>query len=310
MSDASRSNRFKTRANLYVLIGIIAMVVGSVFTQRNLDLLWVGAAISIGGWAFFVWGSVNYVRWKGRSGWLGLLGYLFLPGLLALVCLQNRRRLLQQHESERHAEKEALAKEDGKPGYRYLLTLVPLAALLVGVGGLHFATSRSIDPGQWKSVAAAGLGFQALMPGIAEVEQKTEETPAGKVVLHKFLVRPQDRQELFMIVSLQFPAEIAKRLGGTSKLLEIGRQDLLRASQGQPQNEKPIDLNGCRGLELEAVPPKGAIIAARIYATENQIFQLSVHVPRVRLKSEDVQKFFESFHLSAEPAAAVESGHM
>src|ERR1700679_3105168 len=101
MSDESRSNRFKTRANLYVLIGIVAMVVGSLFTQRNLDLMWVGGAISICGWALFVWGSVNYVRWKGRSGWLGLLGYLFLPGLLALVCLQNRRRLLQQHESER-----------------------------------------------------------------------------------------------------------------------------------------------------------------------------------------------------------------
>jgi hypothetical protein len=206
MSDESRSNRFKTRANLYVLIGIVAMVVGSLFTQRNLDLMWVGGAISICGWALFVWGSVNYVRWKGRSGWLGLLGYLFLPGLLALVCLQNRRRLLQQHESERVAEREALSKEDGNPGYRYLLTLVPLAVLLVGLGGLHFATTRSIDPGQWKSVAAAGLGFQALMPGIAEVEQKTQDTPAGKVVLHKFLVRPQDRQELFMIVLLQFPA--------------------------------------------------------------------------------------------------------
>jgi hypothetical protein len=52
---------------------------------------------------------------------------------------------------------------------------------------------------------------------------------------------------------------------------------------------------------MEVVPPKGAIIKAQIYATTNQIYQVAVHVPQIRLTSADVQKFFEPFNLWAEP---------
>jgi hypothetical protein len=160
--------------------------------------------------------------------------------------------------------------------------------------------SRSnIDAAEWKQITPQGFGFQALMPGTPSLDQQTKESPAGKVELAKFTVKPKGKNELFMIVSLRFPEAVGRALGGTQKILEIGRQDVLSSSQGQLKSERQISLSGCPGLELEVVPPKGAIIKARLYATKDRLYQVSVHVPKIRLTSEDVQEFFDSFKLSA-----------
>jgi hypothetical protein len=50
------------------------------------------------------------------------------------------------------------------------------------------------------------------------------------------------------------------------------------------------------------------MIKARIYATKNQVYQVSVHVPVIRGPSNDVQKFLDSFKLPAKPAAAPDRG--
>lgn len=303
--------RFKTRANLAVVGGVAMMFMGSGFSQQGPELLLVGGAVSLAGWALLIWGCVNYMRWKGYSGWFGLFGYLLLPGLLILVCLPNRRkRLLQEHEPEQIAAWEALSVEDQSSGYRYLLTLVPLGVLFMSLGGLLLLFRSNIDAAEWNEVAPPDLGFQALMPGTPRLEHHAQETPAGNVELHKFSVEPKGKKELFMIVSLRFPEHLSREPGGTEGLLELGRQDLLSASQGQLKSERQIALGGRPGLEMEVLPPKGAIIKARIYATKNQLYQVSVHVPQIRLTSQDVQKFFDSFKLSAEPAAAPDRGGM
>lgn len=305
----SHSNRFKTWTNLGVGGGIVTMLMGSAFAQQSPDFLLVGAAASLGGWALMIWGCVNYMSWKGYSGWFGLFGYLLLPGLLILVCFPNwRKRSLQDYRKEQLATGEELLVEDRRIGYRYLLTLLPLVVLFMSLGVFLFQSRSNIDATEWKKIAPVGVGFQVLMPGTAKCEQNTQQTPGGAVELHKFIVEPKGKEEVFMIVSVRFPEGVANQLGGPQNLLELGRQDLLSACQGQLQSERQIVLNGCPGLELEVLPPKGAIIKSRIYATRNQIYQVSVHVPRIRLASEDVQKFFDSFKLTAEPGAAPDGG--
>jgi hypothetical protein len=304
-----KSNRFKATANLGVGVGIVMMVLGSGLAQQGPDLLLVGMAVSLGGWALLFWGCVNYMRWKGHSGWYGLFGYLLLPGLIILACFPNRRgRILQISGSDDFTKMELFSTEDRSSGYRFLLTLVPLGVLVVGLGGFLFSSHSSIASDEWKEVNPPGNRFQALMPGTPRLEEKTEETPGGKVEIHKFTVEPKGKKELFMIMALRFPEDVGKQLGGRQKLLELGRQDLLAASQGQLQNERQIVSGTLPGLELEVLPQKGAIIKARIYATENELYQISVHVPKIRLTSEDLQKFFDSFKLSAYPNAAPDQG--
>jgi hypothetical protein len=299
--DNSRSDSFKFSTNLGVGCGIALMLLGSALARATEGQLLAGSLIFFGGWAWAIWGCVNYMRWKGRSGWFGLFGYLLLPGLIILACFPNRRnRILRLHRPEHIAEIEALSDEDRRAGYRFLLTLVPLGLLFIVLGGVLFYSRSSIDSSEWKEVAPSDIGFRALMPGTPRLEQNTQETPAGKVELHKFAVKPTGKKELFMIVSTRFPEAVSRRLGGPEQLLELGRKDLLFASQGELKSERRVVLSGYPGLELEVLPPKGAIIKARIYATKNQIYQVSVGVPKIRLTSRDVQKFFDSFRLSAE----------
>jgi hypothetical protein len=128
------------------------------------------------------------------------------------------------------------------------------------------------------------------------------------VEVHKYAVQPKGRKDLFMIVSIGFPEEVGSELGGAEKLLEIGRQDFLAACKGQIRSEREMDSNGCHGLELEVLRPKGGIARARIYATKDRIYQVTVSVPEIRLASDDVRKFFDSFELSAEPGTAPDRG--
>jgi hypothetical protein len=310
-ADHARADAFKLSANLGIGCGIVLMFVGSTIAQGAEGKFLIGSLFVFAGFAWELWGCVNYMRWKGYSGWFGLFGYLLLPGLLILVCFPNRRkRALQKHSPDQIGEIEALLKEDRRPGYRFLLSLVPLGLLSITLGGLAFSIGSSIGAAEWKEVAAPEVGFHAFMPGTPRLEQNTQETPAGNVELHKFTVEPKGKRELFMIVSVRVPMDVSRELGGTERLLELGRQDLLSASQGQLLSERQIRLGSCPGLELEVLPPKGAIVKARIYATANQFYQVAVHVPRIRLASADVQKFFDSFRLSAEPGAAPDRGGM
>jgi hypothetical protein len=240
---------------------------------------------------------MNYMAWKGYSPWFGLFGYLLLPGLIILVCFPNKRKPRRNYGPDEIAEVEPVLEERRTPWYLVLPALGPLALFFVVLGGVGFLHSR-IDPGEWQQLSPPGVGFQALMPGTPREEQRMQETPAGRVELRNFTVQPKNKKELFMIVSIHFPEGVGDQLGGPEKLLELGRRDLVTASGGQLKSEKRITQNGSPGLEFEVLPPKGAIIKARVFATRSQVYQLSAHVPQVRGASEDVQKFLDSFQLA------------
>lgn len=294
-----RSAQFKSRANWKVTGGILTLIMGIGIIQQGPDSLLFGTAVWLGGLALIISGCVEYMRWKGYSGWFGLFGYLLLPGLLILCCFPNRRKRLSQKDgAASHAELERLLEGDKQSGKRFHLSLIPLVILYVVLAGFLLSAQSNVDSAEWTMVAPAGAGFQALMPGTPQMEKQERETPAGVIEMHKVTVHPKGKDEAFVVVSTMFPEEIAAELGGTAKLLELGRQDLLTSCKGQLRSEKQVVLGGWAGLELEVLPPKGAIVRGYIYATKTHIFQVLVHVPQIRLSSDDVQKFFNSFKLS------------
>jgi len=100
-----------------------------------------------------------------------------------------------------------------------------------------------------------------------------------------------------MVVLARFPEDVGRQLGNTEKLLEAGRQDILISTKGQIRSQRSIVLNGWPGLELE-ITTDGNFVKALVFATKEQIYEVWAHVPKIRSKSEDIQKFLDSFKLT------------
>jgi hypothetical protein len=324
--------RFKNNSELGIVGGIVIMLTGSGLSQRQ-DPTWFfsGAVMGLVGWAVLILGCVNFMRWKGYSGWWGLFGYLLLPGIVILACFPNRRKaLLQLHglqpadakeaysgpvsswpadwrsdETPRAAhgpQLESLKRRDQTSGLRYWLALLPLA-LLAATAGSAIGLKSSHRVSEWTAVGSPGDGFTALMPGKPRLEQQTIQGPEGDAVIQKFIATPNRYNELFMIVAVRYSADRGQQFGGLEKLLELGRQDLLNASKGSLSYETPVEMDGWPGLDLEILPPQRGIVRARVYATDDSLFEVFVQVSKLRRDAHDVQKFLDSFHLKPRPDA-------
>ena len=299
----------KTKSTLAMAFGIVLMLTGSWIARQASGQFPAGLVTWLGGCALVVWGCVDYARWKGYSGWFGLFSYLLLVGLVVLLCLPNRRqRPRPGHQAQPVAGRAAVLDEGPGSGRRFLLTLVPLGVLSVILGGLLLRPASNVGAAEWTHVAPPGAGIQVLMPGTPILDQQAQETPAGKIEVHKFTARPKGKNEMFLVVSTQLPAGVGAQLGGVEGLLELGRKDILTASQGKIRSEARIYLDGHPGLELEAVHEDGGVVRARIYATESRLYEVAVFVSELRLTSQDVQKFFDSFRLVEEPTASPGQG--
>lgn len=301
-ANRKRANFFKLNANLGIFGGIALMFLAGIFAQAQAEeggfpTAWV---ISLAGLGWIIWGCVSYMRWKGQSGWFGFLGYLFLLGLVILVFFPNRRkRLLQKQGPMDIREVEALTQQDRVRGFRYLLTLIPVGIFAVFFGCFLFFLRSDIKAADWQLFAPEGMGFQVLMPGTPQLEEKIQETPAGPVELRKYTVWSRGKSEFFMVVSIRYPEEIGRNLGGTKKLLELGRQDVLAASKGQIKDQRSAIISGRPALQLELLPPTNHATRVRVVATENQVYQANATVSRIRSTSDDVQKFLDSFQLTS-----------
>ena len=305
-ANQKRANYFKLNANLGILGGIVLMILAGAIARAEESRFPIAWLISLSGFAWEIWGCVNYMRWKGYSGWFGFFGYLLLVGLLVLVCFPNRRkRILQGLGQERFGEAEAIANEDRRRGFRFLLTFIPLGVFGVFFACFLFLIRSDIKAVDWRPFAPEGMGFQVLMPGTPQLEQNTQETPIGTVDMLKFTVWSKGKREFYMVVLVRYPEDLARKLGGPHKILELGRQDVLTSSKGQIKSQRQIIMSGRQGLELELNTPKYAH-KVRIVATENRVYEVWVNVINIRSTSDDVDRFLDSFQLTSQPMMAPE----
>src|SRR5713101_7361664 len=92
--------QFTTKSIIALILGIGMMfgggMVGGYLSygagESSLPII-VAAIIWLPGFCFFMWGCVNLARAKGHSGWFGLVGLLFILGLILLVLLEDKSKV-------------------------------------------------------------------------------------------------------------------------------------------------------------------------------------------------------------------------
>lgn len=52
----------------------------------------LGSLMSIGGLAAFIWGCMAIAKGKGYSPWIGLVGFLWILGVVPLLLLPDKHR--------------------------------------------------------------------------------------------------------------------------------------------------------------------------------------------------------------------------
>ena len=77
---------YKSKTNLFILLGIIVQVLGVVIGQD------IGIFIRLVGSILLIIGCCYYAKGKGYHGAWGLLGLLSLIGLIILICMRDKHK--------------------------------------------------------------------------------------------------------------------------------------------------------------------------------------------------------------------------
>ena len=83
---------YKTKTNIYVLVGIVLQVAGRIVMAKTATPEW-GGVMLLAGIVFFVMGCCCYAKAKGRATAWGLLGLFSIIGLLILVGMEDKYKL-------------------------------------------------------------------------------------------------------------------------------------------------------------------------------------------------------------------------
>ena len=87
--EKKRLAEYKTKTNLFMLIGIVVQIVGAVIAS-SMEASTIGTIIRVGGAILFVIGCCYYAKGKGYHGVYGLFGLLSIIGLIVLVCMRDK----------------------------------------------------------------------------------------------------------------------------------------------------------------------------------------------------------------------------
>ena len=90
----------KRKTNIGVGIGLVLQIIARFVVRENergdptgpVGLVVLGLILGVTGFAFFIWGCMNYAEGKGHSKHLGWLGLLSCLGLIIMICLPDRHK--------------------------------------------------------------------------------------------------------------------------------------------------------------------------------------------------------------------------
>jgi hypothetical protein len=148
---------------------------------------------------------------------------------------------------------------------------------------------------QWKEYSPEGTGFTVLMPGTPKVEQQSQPTDVGPIMMYIHMVERDNAA--FLVMYSDFPAEMVKAVDADT-LLDGGVNGA--AQGGKLISQKKIEIDGHKGREFVAEKAEGTLqltLKARTYLVGNRLYQAITSAVKGSEPWADIDKFLDSFKL-------------
>ena len=85
--------QYRKKTNIGIGIGLAMQIMANVLLDRADQIsIIAGIVFALAGTVVFIWGCISYARGKGYHPALGLLGLMYLLGLLILVLLRDKHK--------------------------------------------------------------------------------------------------------------------------------------------------------------------------------------------------------------------------
>lgn len=139
---------------------------------------------------------------------------------------------------------------------------------------LCLAAALNAQSGKWKAYKYPELGFRASFPTEPKVEQNKKEAKSGSILLSSYCAQVADTT---LCVAVIDQGSEATGLSPEA-ILERTKMGVLAAPKTHKINQVDIDLDGHKGVELEAESDTIHTFT-RIYLVDKTLYQTIVTLP-------------------------------
>jgi hypothetical protein len=240
--------RRRSHAEMGVVGGVVLMFMGSGLSQQSRELLLFGVAVSLGGLGLMIWGAANYMKWKGYSGWFGLLGLLLLPGLIILACFPNTMKSIGNLPLN-GAKKTRSVVVVAVVGFMLLLALPVAAFLALPFFVLQLRHAQVNDT--WVAVSTDPPKFTVEMPGNPKRRVFSQQSPDGKVTVTTYTYESRDGIATYTAGFAPSRPDLAitQNAAEVARALDSALDDYVARVKGQVLYRKTVSLGKYVGRE-------------------------------------------------------------
>ena len=145
----------------------------------------------------------------------------------------------------------------------------------------------------WSTFTSKAGRFSVLLPGTPTEQRETKQSDQGPYTIH--LVILKDQRNRFVVGWVDYPPSFNP---DWQLELEMNRDKFVENQKATLLTSRQIRIDGHQVIEFTAETPE-QIFRSRVYMVGRRPYQIIIGSPRGLDDSENINKFFNSFKISA-----------
>ncbi len=146
----------------------------------------------------------------------------------------------------------------------------------------------------WREFAPPDASFKVSFPGTPNESIRSLPLEPGKdVEIHEYIFERRDPDALFSVTTMTLPA-VPDRGPELDQWFAVRRDRVVANVHGKLLEEQKKDTTG-REWRIEVPNPTPQLMVIRLFVAGKRVYQVTVVMPRDKLKGEDAERFMSSF---------------